>query len=31
MPADIGPHQDLPYGQVETANKVMHKYGEVFA
>jgi hypothetical protein len=31
MPADIGTRQDLPYGQLETANKVMHKYGGLFA
>jgi len=31
MPADIETHQDLPYGQPETANKVMHKYGGLFA
>jgi hypothetical protein len=31
MPADIGAHQDLPYGQPEIANKAMHKYGGVFA
>jgi len=33
MLEDIGAHQDLAYGQseTETANKVMHKYGGVFA
>jgi hypothetical protein len=33
MPADIETRQDLPYGQpeTETANKVMHKYGGLFA